>query len=50
MWVNRVLTSYRNKTSVQTLSDNYEQLVNARKAIRQKLGKNRLIEYRNHNE
>ena len=41
MWVNRVLTSYRNKTSVQTLADNYEQLVNARKAIRQKLGKNR---------
>lgn len=41
MWVNRVLTSYRNKTNVQTLANNYQQLVNAYKAIRQKLGKNK---------
>lgn len=40
-WVKRVLTSYRNKSNIKTLASNYQQLVNARQAIRNKLGKNK---------
>lgn len=41
MWVNRVITSYRNKVSPQKLAQNYDNLVKARAAIRAKLGKGR---------
>ncbi len=41
MWVNRVLTTYRNKSNIKTLVKNYQNLVNAHQAIRQKLGKNK---------
>lgn len=40
-WVNRVISSYRTKASPQKLSQNYDNLVKARDAIRAKLGKGR---------
>lgn len=39
--INRVITSYRNKTNPQTLAANYQQLVNAKQEIRNKLKKNK---------
>lgn len=41
MWVDKVIISYRNKVSPQKLAQNYDNLVNARAAIRAKLGKGR---------
>lgn len=41
MWVNKVIISYRNKVSPQKLAQNYNNLVQARNAIRTKLGKGR---------
>lgn len=41
MWVNKVIISYRNKVSPQKLAQNYDNLVQARNAIRTKLGKGR---------
>ena len=41
MWINRVLTTYRNKSSIEALVKNYQNLVNAYQAIRKKLGKNK---------
>ena len=38
-WVNRVITSYRMKVSPQRLAANYQNLVQAKAAIRQRLGK-----------
>ena len=41
MWINKVITSYRNKVSPKKLAQNYNNLVKARAAIRAKLGKGR---------
>ena len=39
MWVNRVLSSYRQKVSPKRIAANYEKLVQAKEDIRKKLGK-----------
>lgn len=37
LWINRVITSYRQKVNPETIAKNYVNLVNARKEIRQRL-------------
>ena len=41
LWINRVITSYRQKVNPETIAKNYVNLVNARKEIRQRLKKSK---------
>ena len=41
MWVNRVITSYRQKVAPETLAKNYNELVKAEQEIRQRLNKSK---------